>query len=213
MRTLVLGTNNKHKAEEIAPLLDGVGVAVRAAGAFGRFDPDETGATLEANAILKARAALELSKEWAIADDTGLEVDALGGRPGIYAARYAGEQCSFDDNINKLLGELKGVPDEKRTARFVCAIAFCRPGHAPMTFRASCGGRILQARRGTQGFGYDPVFFVSETGKTFAELSLDEKNRVSHRARAMKMLRAELENLRLQKEIVQRKVDNDGSQA
>lgn len=204
LRTLVLGTNNKHKAEEIAPLLEDTGVTVRAAGEFGSFDPDETGRTLEENAIVKAQAAMELSKEWSIADDTGLEVDALGGRPGIYAARYAGEHCSFDDNINKLLGELKNVPDEKRTAHFVCVIALCRPGLEPMTFRASCGGRILQARRGTQGFGYDPVFFVSETGKTFAELSLEEKNRVSHRSRAVKMLKSELVNLRLQDEQMKR---------
>ena len=204
-RILVLGTNNKHKAAEIAPLLAGTGVTVRAAGEYGRFDPDETGATLEENALIKAQAALELSQEWSIADDTGLEVDALGGRPGLYAARYAGEHCSFDDNINKLLSELSGVPEDQRAARFVCVIALCRPGFEPMTFRAGCAGRILEARRGTQGFGYDPVFFVAETGKTFAELTTEEKNRISHRARAVKLLRAELENLRLRDEEVKRK--------
>ena len=197
MRILVLGTNNRHKADEIAPLLDGCGVTLRSAGEFGAFDPNESGVTLEENATLKARAALELSGEWSFADDTGLEVDALGGRPGIHAARYAGEGCSFDDNIRKLLGELQGVPDARRTAHFACVIALCRPGLEPMTFRATCGGRILQARRGTQGFGYDPVFFIEELGKSFAELSLEEKNRISHRARAVKLLKAELENLRL----------------
>lgn len=199
-RTLVLGTGNKHKAEEIMPLLSNCGVTVKAAGELGRFDPEETGATLEANALIKARAAMALAGTWAIADDTGLEVDALGGRPGIYAARYAGAGCSFDDNINKLLGELKDMPEAQRTARFVCVIALCRPGCPAMTFRASCGGFILKERRGGQGFGYDPVFQVADLGKTFAELTLEEKNRVSHRSRAVKLLRAELENLRLQDE-------------
>lgn len=203
-RILVLGTGNTHKAQEIAPLLDGLGVSMRAAGEYGPFDPDETGSTLEENAIIKARAALSLSNEWSIADDTGLEVDALDGRPGIYAARYAGPACSFDDNIRKLLGELQGVPDEKRTARFVCVIAFCRPGREPMTFRADCAGHILQERRGGQGFGYDPVFLVDGLGKSFAELTLDEKNGVSHRSRAVRLLRAELENLRLQDEVWKR---------
>lgn len=199
-RTLVLGTGNKHKAEEITPLLDGCGVMVKAVGELGHFDPEETGATLEANALIKARAAMALADTWSIADDTGLEVDVLGGRPGIYAARYAGAGCSFDDNINKLLGELKDVPEAQRTARFVCVIALCRPGYPAMTFRASCGGFILKERRGGQGFGYDPVFQVADLGKTFAELTLEEKNRVSHRSRAVKLLRAELENLRLQNE-------------
>jgi len=189
---LVLGTNNKHKVEEIAPLLAGTGVTVRTAGEYGPFDPEETGTTLEENAVLKARAALELSREWSIADDTGLEVDALGGRPGIYAARYAGEGCSLVDNINKLLEELSGVPLSKRNARFVCVIALCRPGREPMTFRAVCAGRILETRRGTHGFGYDPVFFVDEVGRSFAEMTMDEKHCVSHRARAVKLLRTEL---------------------
>ena len=199
-KTLILGTNNRHKLIEITPLLEGVGVQLRSAGEYGAFDPEETGATLEENAILKARAAMELSKEWACADDTGLEVDALGGRPGIFAARYAGPGCTFEENIRKLLGELKNCPAGLRQARFTCVIALCRPGAEPMTFRAGCAGRILTEPRGTGGFGYDPVFWVEEAGKSFAELALEEKNRLSHRARAVRMLRAELVNLLLQQE-------------
>lgn len=196
-RIVVVGTGNKHKVEEIAPVLleTGLPVELRVASAYGSFDPDEHGQTLEENALIKARAAMELSGEWAIADDTGLEVDALGGRPGIYAARYAGEQCSFDDNIRKLLGELDGVPQEKRTAMFLCVIALCRPGQPPQTFRGECRGWIATARRGSGGFGYDPIFVVSELGKTFAELTAQEKNRLSHRAVAVRLCRQRLGEL------------------
>jgi XTP/dITP diphosphohydrolase len=144
---------------------------------------------------------MELSGEWSISDDTGLEVDALDGRPGIHAARYAGPQCSFEDNINKLLGELGGVPDEKRTARFVCVIALCCPDREPVIMKGSCAGRIRRAKAGAAGFGYDPVFGIDELGKTFAELTMEEKNRISHRGRAVKLLRSELVNLFSQEEV------------
>jgi XTP/dITP diphosphohydrolase len=192
-RILVVGTNNVHKAGEISPLLDGLGLTLRPAGVFGPFDPHESGRTLEENALIKARAALALSGEWSIADDTGLEVDALGGRPGIHAARYAGPGCSFADNICKLLGELAGVPEEKRGARFACLVALCRPDAQPEYFRGEIAGRILEAPRGAGGFGYDPVFFLPSLGRTFAELALAEKNRLSHRALAAGKLRAWLE--------------------
>src|SRR5947207_2145469 len=126
-RILVLGTNNNHKVRELAPLLSDIGVDLRPASDYGPFDPPESGATLEENALIKARAALQLSGEWAIADDTGLFVDALNGRPGIYAARYAGVGCTFADNIRKLLRELEGIPLSQRTAQFSCVIALCRP--------------------------------------------------------------------------------------
>lgn len=196
-RILAIGTGNKHKVQELAPLLLETGLALdlRPASQYGKFDPVEDGATLEENAIIKARAAMELSGEWAVSDDTGLEVDALGGRPGIYAARYAGEGCTFDDNIRKMLGELQGVPPEKRTATFLCVIALCRPGQPPQTFRGECKGWIAAERRGSGGFGYDPVFVVSALGKTFSELSAEEKNRLSHRALAARQCRSELEKL------------------
>lgn len=194
-RILILGTGNKHKVQEIAPLLAGLPLTLRAAGDYGPFHPDENAATAEANALIKARAAMELTGEWAIADDTGLDIAALGGRPGIYAARYAGPECNFDNNIRKVLQELDDVPDEKRTATFYCVIALCRPGHEPQIFRGECHGRITTERRGAGGFGYDPVFFVDNAGKTFAELPADVKNSISHRALAVKACRRALETL------------------
>lgn len=195
MQTIVIGTGNPHKVQEIAPLLAGLDVKLRAAGEYGPFNPVEDGGTLEANAIIKARAAMELSKEWAISDDTGLEIDALGGRPGIYAARYAGEGCTFADNIRKVLREMEGVPIEKRTAKFACVIALCRPGHEPQTFRGECKGWIRTEPRGSGGFGYDPIFVISGIEKTFAELSAEEKNTISHRAIATKLCRKAIEEL------------------
>ena len=194
---IVMGTGNAHKVAEIAPLLNAAGLDIdlRAASAYGVFDPDECGASLEENAIIKARAAMTLSGEWALSDDTGLFVDALDGRPGIYAARYAGPGCSFDDNIRKMLGEMSGVPEGKRGATFSCVIALCRPGLEPLTFRGDCRGRILEARRGVGGFGYDPIFIIDGIEKSFAELNTAEKNVVSHRAIAVKKCREELTKL------------------
>jgi XTP/dITP diphosphohydrolase len=193
MRILVLGTGNKHKVGEIAPLLAGLNLELKAAGEYGPFHPDEHGTTLEENALIKARAAMELSGQWAIADDTGLYIDALGGRPGIYAARYAGEQCNFDDNIRKVLAEMRDVPDAQRTATFSCVIALCRPGAQPQLFRGDCKGWITRERRGTGGFGYDPIFVIEALNKSFAELSPEEKNTLSHRAIAVKLCRTALE--------------------
>ena len=196
-KIIVMGTGNAHKVAEIAPLLNAAGLDIdlRAASAYGEFDPDECGATLEENAIIKARAAMTLSGEWALSDDTGLFVDALDGRPGIYAARYAGPSCSFDDNIRKMLGEMSGVPEGQRGATFSCVIALCRPGLEPLTFRGDCRGRILEARRGVGGFGYDPIFIIDGIEKSFAELNTAEKNVVSHRAIAVKKCREELTKL------------------
>ena len=202
LRTLVLATNNRHKVQEISPLLleasagfPALPLTLKSAGEFGAFDPEETGSTLEENALIKAQAALALTGEWCISDDTGLEVDALDGRPGIYAARYAGEGCSFADNINKMLGEMKNVPEQPaklRAAKFICVIALCVPKQEPQLFRAECPGRIRTSASGAGGFGYDPIFEVAGLGKTFAELPLAEKNRISHRAQAVRMLRDEL---------------------
>jgi len=194
-RVLVIGTGNKHKAREIAPLLTGLPLILRAAGEYGLFGPEENAKTAEENAIIKARGALELSGEWAIADDTGLDIHALGGRPGVHAARYAGPRCDFDDNIRKVLGEMENVPDEKRTATFFCVIAFCRPRHEPLIFHGECRGRICRSRQGSGGFGYDPIFLMDGLDKTFAELSPEEKNCLSHRARAVTAFRRTLETL------------------
>lgn len=187
MKTLIIGTGNKNKVAEIVPLMKGIEVDLRLATTYGHFDPEENGSTLEENAIIKAKAAMELSGEWAFSDDTGIYVDALDGRPGIYAARYAGKGCEFIENVKKVLRELEGVPETKRTATFATVIAFCRPGHEPRTFRGECTGRILTEFRGSAGFGYDPIFQLDGLDKTFAEMSQEEKNSLSHRAKAMKL--------------------------
>jgi XTP/dITP diphosphohydrolase len=196
-RTLVIGTGNLHKVQEIAPLLleTGLTLDLRPASEFGKFDPAETGLTLEENARIKAHAAMELSNQWSLSDDTGLFIDALDGRPGIYAARYAGEGCSFEDNIQKVLKELHGVPISKRGAVFRSVIALCRPHEPPLYFKGECLGFISIERRGSGGFGYDPIFTISGLNKSFAELSLIEKNTVSHRSIAVKKCRATLEKL------------------
>ncbi len=189
-KTIVLGTGNSHKVSEILPLLSdpALNLDLRAATTYGPFDPVEDGATLEENAIIKARAAMALSNEWAIADDTGLFVEALNGRPGIFAARYAGLGCTFNDNIRKLLGELEAVPPSQRGATFTCVIALCRPDAEPVTFQGDCRGSIALRPRGEGGFGYDPVFIVSDLAKSFAELSPDEKNAISQPRRRRKKM-------------------------
>ena len=151
-------------------------------------DIDENGDTFEANALIKAEALMKLTGCATIADDSGLEVDALGGRPGVYSARYSGVHGDDEANNDKLLEELKDVPDEKRTARYACAMALCRPGREPLIARGTCEERILRKRRGEGGFGYDPLFLSADFDKTFAEATMEEKNAVSHRARAIKAL-------------------------
>ena len=147
-------------------------------------DVDETGTTFEENALLKAKAVMEASGMAAIADDSGLMVDALDGAPGIFSARFAGEQRSDADNNEKVLQLLEDVADANRTARFFCAIAIVLPNGDEYTVEGTCEGVILRALQGEGGFGYDPLFYVPDMGKTFAELSMEEKNRISHRGHA-----------------------------
>ncbi|TAJ08811.1 MAG: XTP/dITP diphosphatase [Nitrospirae bacterium] len=183
---LVLATRNRDKGAELAALLGDLGVRTRTLTEF----PDapevvEDGETCQANAIKKAKTIARHTGLPAVADDTGLMVDALGGRPGIYAARYAGEHATYEDNWRKLLRELTGVPRTQRRARFVTAAAVAWPGLEPVdVVEGTLEGVIAEAPAGSQGFGYDPVFFVPELGKTLAQLTPEEKNRVSHRARA-----------------------------
>jgi XTP/dITP diphosphohydrolase len=182
----VLATANRHKVREIQALLADLPVTVRSLAEFpGAPDVIEDGATYRENALKKARSAADFTGKPALADDTGLEVDALDGRPGLYAARFAGEGCTFQDNIAKLLRLLEGVPAERRGARFVCVLAFVVSGGRELVVEGELRGRITEAQSGVSGFGYDPVFFVSEAGKTLAELSFEEKNRISHRRRAL----------------------------
>jgi XTP/dITP diphosphohydrolase len=187
----VIATFNRDKAAEIHALLALPDVELVALADWpGATAPEETGDTLLANARIKARAAAALTRLPAIADDTGLEVDALGGAPGVRAARYAGPQASYADNVAKLLRELAGVPEERRTARFrtVCYVAW--PDGTEMSADGVLAGTIIAAPRGTNGFGYDPVFLPKGETRTYAELSDEEKNAISHRARAVRVLRS-----------------------
>lgn len=191
MKDVVLATRNRHKGEELASLLGDAGIHVRTLAEFPLApEVEEDGETCEANAIKKAVEIARATGVTAIADDTGLEVDALDGRPGPFAARYAGEGATYQDNCQKLLQELQGVSPERRTARFLTVAAVASPNGAVQVTHGVLDGLITEACRGERGFGYDPVFYVPELGKTLAELTPDEKNRISHRAKAFLKLRA-----------------------
>jgi len=190
IRELVLATRNRHKGEELAALLGDLGIGIRTLDEFPEMpEVIEDGETCEANAIKKARAVSKATGLMAVADDTGLEVDALGGRPGVYAARYAGEHATYEDNWRKLLQELSGVPRNRRTARFMTVAAMALPSGEVQVTTGQLEGVISEEPAGARGFGYDPVFFVPELGKTLAELSAEEKNRISHRAKAFAQVR------------------------
>lgn len=188
---LVLATGNKDKAREISAILSETGVIIRTLVEFpGAPEVIEDGDTCQANAMKKAKALAQFTRLTTIADDTGLMVDALGGRPGVYAARYAGDGATYEDNWRKLLRELEGVPMAKRAARFVTVAAIARPDSERMELiEGVLDGQIALEPRGDRGFGYDPVFLVPELGKTLAELTAEEKNRISHRARAFAKVR------------------------
>lgn len=185
---IVVATGNRGKLAEIRAILDEYRVEVVSQGDLGIGEVEETGRTFVENAILKARNAAAASARPAIADDSGLEVQALGGAPGICSARYAGEPADDDANIDRLLAALDGVED--RTAAFRCVMVFLRHAEdpAPVIAEGVWRGRILAARRGAGGFGYDPVFFDPASGSSAAELAPAEKNRISHRARALREL-------------------------
>ncbi len=186
---LILATNNRHKISEMSAVMEGLEIELLSKADFSDFpDIPETGTTLEENALLKARAVFEKYGIAAIADDTGLMVAALSGAPGIYSARYAGEQCSFLDNNLKLLAELQGVAQPDRSASFVTVIALV-DGEGEHCFTGEVHGVITTELMGENGFGYDPVFLPNESNKTFAQMSAAEKNAISHRGRALKQLR------------------------
>jgi XTP/dITP diphosphohydrolase len=190
MTELVLATRNRDKARELTALLSGLVFRIRTLDDFPQApDVVEDGATCEANAIKKATEIARATGRYAVADDTGLEVDALGGRPGAYAARYAGPGATYEDNCRKLLHELEGIPRGRRTARFVTVAALASPSGEIKTAHGVLEGAIADRCRGERGFGYDPVFYVPELGRTLAELTPEEKNRISHRAKAFLKLR------------------------
>jgi XTP/dITP diphosphohydrolase len=187
---IVLATHNAKKVREIAPLLAPHGFEVVGLNQLSSAPPvDETGVTFAENAAIKATAAALATGEWSLADDSGLMVDALGGRPGVYSARYAGPDAVDEDNNDKLLEELGGVPDEKRGAQYVCHLSVADPtGAIQFNAEGRCRGRILHARHGVGGFGYDPLFLLPEYHCSFGELSFLVKSQLSHRARALQLL-------------------------
>jgi len=191
---LVLASGNRGKLAEMGAILAGFGVELVAQGDLGIEEVEETGTTFVENALLKARHAARASGLPALGDDSGLCVDALGGAPGLYSARYAGAHGDAGANIAKLLAALQGVPDEARGAHFHCTIVLLRSADdpAPLLAEGRWHGRILQAPRGDGGFGYDPVFFDPRLGAGAAELDPATKNRVSHRAVALARLREAL---------------------
>jgi len=189
---VILATHNKDKRKELAESFADLGLEILSLDDFPQVgDIIEDGSTLEDNALIKAREVLRITGLPAISDDTGLEVDALNGEPGIYAARYAGENCSYSDNVNKLITEMTDVELQNRTAIFKTVMAFA-DGKTELVAEGIVKGQITDSPKGVGGFGYDPVFYYPEMGKTFAEMSLVEKGRISHRGNAMRNLKEKL---------------------
>ena len=196
MPRLLLATGNRHKFEELKCMLAGIAYEIVFPADIGiNLEVDETGASFEENATLKAKAFAESSRLLSLADDSGLEVDALGGEPGIYSARYAGENATDAELVSYLLSKLKDVPEGKRQARFRCVIAIASPGGEIHLFNGECPGEISLSPRGKNGFGYDPVFYLPQFGKTMAQLTPEEKNSISHRGSAAAKARSFLAKL------------------
>jgi XTP/dITP diphosphohydrolase len=192
MKTIYLASGNAHKLHELQSALDQAGLSVKVSGPDpigGMPEVEETESTFEGNALLKAHGLKEVgpSDGWFLADDSGIEIDALDGRPGVISARYAGLECDDEKNNDKVLEEMKDVPEPDRTCRFRCVLALVGEG-IEETFSGACEGKLLFERQGTGGFGYDPLFLPNESESTFAEISLNEKAKISHRARALTKL-------------------------
>ena len=191
---IVLATHNLDKCAEMKEILGEMPIELLTLNKFSEIgEIIEDGNTLEENALIKARTVHKMTNLAAMADDTGLEVDALSGQPGIYSARYAGSNCSYSDNINKLLQEMENIPREKRTARFRTSIAYV-DDNMELTTEGLVEGLITDVTRGTNGFGYDSVFYLRDQKKTYAELNMDEKNKISHRGKAVKNMQKLLQS-------------------
>ena len=192
---IILATHNRDKEKELQKSLEGLNVKICSLFDFPNIgEIEETGTTLLENSLLKARTVFDITGIPTIADDTGLEVDYLDGAPGVYSARYAGNNVSYQDNVDKLLIELDGVPHERRTARFRTVVTYIDKNEE-LWMEGYIDGIISETIIGDRGFGYDPLFFVPHKGKTFAELSSDEKNKISHRGIALQKLRKILINV------------------
>lgn len=193
MKKIIFATGNMGKMKEIREILKDLDAEVLSMKEAGvEADIVEDGKTFEENAVIKAKTICELTGEIALADDSGLEIDYLNKEPGIYSARYMGEDTSYRIKNANLIGRLEGVPDEKRTARFVCAIAAAFPDGTVKIVRGTMEGRIGYEEAGENGFGYDPIFYLPEYGCSSAELSMEEKNKISHRGKALRAIKEEL---------------------
>jgi len=193
MSDLLIATGNAHKVQEIQAILDRLAVKWRTTREFDPVEVEENGADYAANAAIKAKFWAERTGLWTIGDDSGLEVEALGGRPGLYSARYAGPG---ENPLAKLLGELQGVPIENRRARFVCVACLCGPNSEPLFFEGEVRGRIALETRGEGGFGFDPLFIPDEgDGRHLAQFADSEKNAISHRGRAFRAARESIQRL------------------
>ncbi|SCP99259.1 XTP/dITP diphosphatase [Anaerobium acetethylicum] len=192
-KKLIFATGNEGKMREIRIILEDTGLEILSMKEAG-IDVDivEDGCTFEENAIIKAKTIMELTGEIVLADDSGLEVDYLNKEPGIYSARYAGEMTPYSIKNQMIIDRLEGVPDEKRTARFVCAIAAAFPNGEVATARGTIEGMIGYEEKGSNGFGYDPIFYLPDYGCTTAELTMEQKNEISHRGKALREIKKEL---------------------
>ena len=190
MKKIIVATGNEGKMDEIRQILQGENIQFVSLKDENLQDVEiiENGSTFEENAIIKARTISDLTGQMVLADDSGLEVDYLHGEPGIYSARYLGEDTSYDIKNNHIIDLLAGVPDDQRTARFVCVIACAFPDGRTITVRGVIEGRIGYEQKGENGFGYDPIFYYPPLKKTSAVMTMEEKNKVSHRAKALKAL-------------------------
>ena len=194
MKKVIFATGNEGKMKEIREILGDLDIQLLSLKDAGITDDiEENGNSFEENAVIKATAIRDLTGEIVLADDSGLEIDYLNKEPGIYSARYMGEDTSYHIKNANLIERLDGVPDEKRTARFVCAIAAAFPDGTVRTVRAAMEGRIGYEEKGENGFGYDPIFYLPEYGCSSAELSMEEKNKISHRGKALRAIRDELQ--------------------
>lgn len=194
-KQLIFATGNENKMIEIRQILSDLDVEIMSMAQAGiHVDVEENGTTFEENAMIKAKAVAEQTDAIVLADDSGLEIDYLNKEPGVYSARYMGEDTSYDIKNQALLDRLEGVPKEQRTARFVCAIAAVFPDGEAIVKRGTIEGYIGYEPRGTNGFGYDPIFYVDEYGCSTAELSMEKKNGMSHRGNALRAVKADIKN-------------------
>ncbi|QOV20004.1 XTP/dITP diphosphatase [Blautia liquoris] len=199
MKQIIFATGNSNKMVEIREILETLSIPVISMREAGiEMDVEENGSTFEENALIKARAAASAvhdSDTYVLADDSGLEIDVLNKEPGIYSARYMGKDTSYHIKNQNLLERMKGVPNKKRTARFICAIAAVLPDGSEITTRGVIEGKIGYEERGERGFGYDPIFYLPDMSRSTAQLSPDEKNAISHRGRALQEMRRKLQEI------------------